>query len=166
MLDETQQQSLVTRLNRIEGQIRGIRRMVQQDGLSRGGPDGARAGDGMPCQGIYECGLARAGGTTDDGKQGSIEAAVPGQDVVIQLCDGVTDFQPGLLNPRRKKGKGDPGQFLPYGLQEINRRRWCVRLAACWLVRLVFRGHSIIMPVHDLRRLRRAMAEQRKPAPG
>jgi len=30
MLDETQQQSLVTRLNRIEGQIRGIRRMVQE----------------------------------------------------------------------------------------------------------------------------------------
>jgi DNA-binding FrmR family transcriptional regulator len=30
MLDEGQQQSLVTRLNRIEGQIRGIRRMVQE----------------------------------------------------------------------------------------------------------------------------------------
>ena len=30
MLDETQQQSVVTRLNRIEGQIRGIRRMVQE----------------------------------------------------------------------------------------------------------------------------------------
>jgi len=30
MLEETQQQSLVTRLNRIEGQIRGIRRMVQE----------------------------------------------------------------------------------------------------------------------------------------
>jgi CsoR family transcriptional regulator, copper-sensing transcriptional repressor len=30
MLDDTQQQSLVTRLNRIEGQIRGIRRMVQE----------------------------------------------------------------------------------------------------------------------------------------
>jgi CsoR family transcriptional regulator, copper-sensing transcriptional repressor len=30
MLDETQQHSLVTRLNRIEGQIRGIRRMVQE----------------------------------------------------------------------------------------------------------------------------------------
>ena len=30
MLDETQQQSLVTRLNRIEGQVRGIRRMVQE----------------------------------------------------------------------------------------------------------------------------------------
>ena len=29
-LDEAQQQSLVTRLNRIEGQIRGIRRMVQE----------------------------------------------------------------------------------------------------------------------------------------
>ena len=34
MLDETQQQSLVTRLNRIEGQVRGIRRMVQ-DALKR-----------------------------------------------------------------------------------------------------------------------------------
>ena len=33
MLDETQQQSLVTRLNRIEGQIRGIRRMVQEPRL-------------------------------------------------------------------------------------------------------------------------------------
>ena len=30
MLDELQQQSLVTRLNRIEGQVRGIRRMVQE----------------------------------------------------------------------------------------------------------------------------------------
>ena len=30
MLDEAQQQNLVTRLNRIEGQIRGIRRMVQE----------------------------------------------------------------------------------------------------------------------------------------
>jgi len=30
MLDEMQQQSLVTRLNRIEGQVRGIRRMVQE----------------------------------------------------------------------------------------------------------------------------------------
>jgi DNA-binding FrmR family transcriptional regulator len=30
MLDEPQQQAIVTRLNRIEGQIRGIRRMVQE----------------------------------------------------------------------------------------------------------------------------------------
>jgi DNA-binding FrmR family transcriptional regulator len=30
MLDETYQQSVVTRLNRVEGQIRGIRRMVQE----------------------------------------------------------------------------------------------------------------------------------------
>src|SRR5262245_53195026 len=30
MLDEGQQQSLVTRLNRIEGQVRGIRRMVEE----------------------------------------------------------------------------------------------------------------------------------------
>jgi CsoR family transcriptional regulator, copper-sensing transcriptional repressor len=30
MLDATQQQGLVTRLNRIEGQVRGIRRMVQE----------------------------------------------------------------------------------------------------------------------------------------
>jgi DNA-binding FrmR family transcriptional regulator len=30
MLDEEQQQQLVTRLNRIEGQIRGIRRMVEE----------------------------------------------------------------------------------------------------------------------------------------
>ena len=30
MLDDKQQQSLVTRLNRVEGQIRGIRRMVQE----------------------------------------------------------------------------------------------------------------------------------------
>jgi DNA-binding FrmR family transcriptional regulator len=33
MLDEGQQQSLVTRLNRIEGQVRGIRRMVQEPRL-------------------------------------------------------------------------------------------------------------------------------------
>jgi DNA-binding FrmR family transcriptional regulator len=33
MLDEAQQQSIVTRLNRIEGQIRGIRRMVQEPRL-------------------------------------------------------------------------------------------------------------------------------------
>jgi DNA-binding FrmR family transcriptional regulator len=33
MLDESQQHSLVTRLNRIEGQIRGIRRMVQEPRL-------------------------------------------------------------------------------------------------------------------------------------
>jgi CsoR family transcriptional regulator, copper-sensing transcriptional repressor len=30
MIDPSQQQALVTRLNRIEGQIRGIRRMVQE----------------------------------------------------------------------------------------------------------------------------------------
>jgi DNA-binding FrmR family transcriptional regulator len=33
MLDDTQQQTIVTRLNRIEGQIRGIRRMVQEPRL-------------------------------------------------------------------------------------------------------------------------------------
>jgi DNA-binding FrmR family transcriptional regulator len=33
MLDEGQQQALVTRLNRIEGQVRGIRRMVQEPRL-------------------------------------------------------------------------------------------------------------------------------------
>lgn len=33
MLDDAQQQSLVTRLNRVEGQIRGIRRMVQEPRL-------------------------------------------------------------------------------------------------------------------------------------
>ena len=30
MLDDNYQQSVVTRLNRVEGQIRGIRRMVQE----------------------------------------------------------------------------------------------------------------------------------------
>jgi CsoR family transcriptional regulator, copper-sensing transcriptional repressor len=30
MLDEAHQQAIVTRLNRIEGQVRGIRRMVQE----------------------------------------------------------------------------------------------------------------------------------------
>ena len=33
MLDETQQQAIVTRLNRSEGQVRGIRRMVQEPRL-------------------------------------------------------------------------------------------------------------------------------------
>jgi DNA-binding FrmR family transcriptional regulator len=33
MLDDPQQQALVMRLNRIEGQIRGIRRMVQEPRL-------------------------------------------------------------------------------------------------------------------------------------
>ena len=33
MLDEAQQQALVARLNRIEGQVRGIRRMVQEPRL-------------------------------------------------------------------------------------------------------------------------------------
>lgn len=33
MLDVAQQQLLVTRLNRIEGQVRGIRRMVQEPRL-------------------------------------------------------------------------------------------------------------------------------------
>lgn len=33
MLDATQQQALVTRLNRIEGQVRGIRRMVEEPRL-------------------------------------------------------------------------------------------------------------------------------------
>jgi CsoR family transcriptional regulator, copper-sensing transcriptional repressor len=33
MLDPDQQQTIVTRLNRIEGQIRGIRRMVQEPRL-------------------------------------------------------------------------------------------------------------------------------------
>ena len=33
MLDELQQQAIVTRLNRIEGQVRGIRRMVQEPRL-------------------------------------------------------------------------------------------------------------------------------------
>ena len=33
MLDEAQRQAIVTRLNRIEGQVRGIRRMVQEPRL-------------------------------------------------------------------------------------------------------------------------------------
>ena len=33
MLDEAQQLAIVTRLNRIEGQVRGIRRMVQEPRL-------------------------------------------------------------------------------------------------------------------------------------
>jgi CsoR family transcriptional regulator, copper-sensing transcriptional repressor len=33
MLDEAQQRAIVTRLNRIEGQVRGIRRMVQEPRL-------------------------------------------------------------------------------------------------------------------------------------
>lgn len=33
MLDENQQAAIVTRLNRIEGQVRGIRRMVQEPRL-------------------------------------------------------------------------------------------------------------------------------------
>jgi DNA-binding FrmR family transcriptional regulator len=33
MLDAQQQQTIVTRLNRVEGQIRGIRRMVQEPRL-------------------------------------------------------------------------------------------------------------------------------------
>lgn len=33
MLDAVQQQLLVTRLNRVEGQVRGIRRMVQEPRL-------------------------------------------------------------------------------------------------------------------------------------
>jgi DNA-binding FrmR family transcriptional regulator len=33
MLDDSQQQAIVTRLNRIEGQVRGIRRMVQEPRL-------------------------------------------------------------------------------------------------------------------------------------
>ena len=33
MLDEPQQQAIVTRLNRIEGQVRGIRKMVQEPRL-------------------------------------------------------------------------------------------------------------------------------------
>jgi DNA-binding FrmR family transcriptional regulator len=33
MLDAAQQQALVTRLNRVEGQVRGIRRMVEQPRL-------------------------------------------------------------------------------------------------------------------------------------
>jgi DNA-binding FrmR family transcriptional regulator len=30
MLDDAQQQAIVTRLNRVEGQVRGIRRMVEE----------------------------------------------------------------------------------------------------------------------------------------
>ena len=33
MLDSAQQQALVTRLNRIEGQVRGIRRMIEEPRL-------------------------------------------------------------------------------------------------------------------------------------
>jgi DNA-binding FrmR family transcriptional regulator len=33
MLDDANQQAIVTRLNRVEGQIRGIRRMVQEPRL-------------------------------------------------------------------------------------------------------------------------------------
>jgi DNA-binding FrmR family transcriptional regulator len=33
MLDEAHQQAIVTRLNRVEGQVRGIRRMVQEPRL-------------------------------------------------------------------------------------------------------------------------------------
>jgi CsoR family transcriptional regulator, copper-sensing transcriptional repressor len=33
MLDASQQQALVTRLNRVEGQVRGIRRMIEEPRL-------------------------------------------------------------------------------------------------------------------------------------
>jgi DNA-binding FrmR family transcriptional regulator len=33
MLDEAQQHAIITRLNRVEGQVRGIRRMVQEPRL-------------------------------------------------------------------------------------------------------------------------------------
>ncbi len=85
----------------------GVRRVVQQDRLPRGGPDGAGAGDGVAHQGVDEGGLSGAGGTAHDGEQGRVQAAVAGQDVVIELGQGVADIQPGRV--RVGQGKGQVG---------------------------------------------------------
>ena len=54
----------------------GVRGMVQQDRLPRGGPDGPGPGDGVAHQRVDERGFAGAGGTADDGEQRGVEAAV------------------------------------------------------------------------------------------
>jgi hypothetical protein len=69
-------------------------------------------------KGVDQCGFARTGGTADDGQQRCVEAAVPRQDVVLELGDRSADLQPGLLDVRQGQRERDGGQVAVNVLQE------------------------------------------------
>ena len=94
--------------------------VVQQDGLARGGPDRTGTGDGVPHEAVDQGRLPGAGGSAHDGEERRVQAPVAGQDVVLQLGQGVADVQPRLVRAgqgQRQHGRreGRDGDELPAG---------------------------------------------------
>ena len=75
--------------------------VADQHGRAGGGAQHPGGGDLRADQAVDQRRLARAGGAADDGEQRGVEAAQPGEDVVVELAD---ELGPGLAGPR---GAGD-----------------------------------------------------------
>ena len=75
--------------------------VADQHGRAGGGAQHPGRGDLLADQGVHQRRLAGPGGAADDGEQRGVEAAQPGEDVVVELVD---DLGPGLAGPR---GTGD-----------------------------------------------------------
>ncbi|MCE3292292.1 MAG: hypothetical protein K0Q84_1229, partial [Arthrobacter sp.] len=90
-------------------------------------------------------------------QQRSVKAAVPREDVVIELGYGAGGLTPGLLRIRQGKRQRGGGQITPHFLQQ---RYGCkgtgtARRRAPLIMRFVLLvpgGHRNIMPVHGLSR--------------
>ena len=122
----------------------GVGGMVQQDGLAGGGADRTGPRDGVAHQGVDQGGFSGPGGTAHHGQQGRVEAAVPGQDVVIELSHGASGA-PGASGPPRAGraaagGPRGPAARLPGAAHAGLRRPGPVSVGA----------HSIIMPVQHV----------------
>ena len=59
---------------------------------------------------VDQGGLAGAGGTADDGEQRRVQAAVAGQDVVIELGQGLADVQPGGVGAGQRQRQRHRGR--------------------------------------------------------
>ena len=119
---------------------------MQQDGLARGGPDGAGTGHRMAHERIHKGRLPCTGGTANNGQQRRVQAAVPGKDVVIQLAGGAGSFTPGLVSTWKRQRQADLRKGAPHIFQQGHRFGGLRRLG-CIIV-LVPGGHSNIMPAH------------------
>ena len=84
--------------------------MVQQDGLAGGGPDGAGAGDGVAHERVDERRFPGTGGAAHDGQQRRVQAAVAGQDVVLELGHRVAG-SPAV--PARPSGRASGNEQRP-----------------------------------------------------
>ena len=125
--------------------------MVQQDGLARCGADGSRPCDGAAHQRVDQRGFPGPRGAAHHGQQGRVEAAVAGQDVVVELSHCFPQLQPRLVRAGQSERQPDCREVLPYRVKE--------RGAGCGLGGFMG-AHSIIMPVHG------GVPGQSKTAPG